>query len=209
MVEELDSFLATSRSKRALIDIGALHGLFSLAFVYGRSDVRAIAIEPGVDACEVIEQHARMSGIRNITLLRTAVSDRSGEVAMVARGPHMETVAAGASQSDLELAVRFQVTTVDRLCDEINLHPDLLKIDVEGYELNVLRGSERVLREDAPTIFLELHPRELAKFGQTPAELLTFLARSGYKFRSLRGDLIRRDRIESSLVWSHLVCERT
>jgi FkbM family methyltransferase len=208
MVDELNAFLATSRAKRTLIDVGALHGLFSLAFVHGRNNVRAIAIEPGTSACEVVDAHMRMNRIDNITLLRTAVSDRSGELAMVARGPHMETVTAEATQSDLDRAVSYQVTTIDRICDEINIRPDLLKIDVEGYELNVLRGSERVLREDGPTIFLELHPGLLANFGQTPAELLTFLAALGYRFHSLRGDLIPRDRIESSLLWSHLICDR-
>jgi FkbM family methyltransferase len=206
MVEELDSFLATSRSKRTLIDVGALHGLFSLAFVYGRSDVRAFAIEPGVAACQVIDAHMRLNGIDNITLLRTAVSDESGEVAMVARGPHMEVLPTGAQPSELEVAPRFRVNTVDGLCSELSVQPDLLKIDVEGYEFNVLKGSERVLRESGPTIFLELHPAAMLTFGHTPRELASFLAEMGYAFRDLRGQPIPRHRLESNPHWSHVVC---
>jgi hypothetical protein len=149
-----------------------------------------------------------MNGINNITLLETAVSDRSGDLAMVQRGPHMEAIGPAASQSDLNEVVSFQVTTIDRLCDEMNIHPDLLKVDVEGYELNVLKGSERVLRESGPTIFLELHPTELGRFAQTPRELLSFLAGFGYRFRTLTGRPINRYRIESSSRWSHLVCVR-
>lgn len=207
MVEELDSFLSTSRSKRTLIDVGALHGLFSLAFAYGRSDVRAFAIEPGVAACEVIDRHSRMNGMNNITLLETAVSDRSGDLPMVARGPHMEVVATGAPQAELDEAISHRVTTVDRLCDEMSIHPDLLKIDVEGYELTVLRGVGHVLREDHPTIFLELHPDEMLKFGHTPFQLVSFLAERGYRFRDLRGHPVSRDRLKSNLRWSHLICE--
>jgi FkbM family methyltransferase len=208
MVEELDSFVATSRTKSTLIDVGALHGLFSLAFAYGRPDVRAFAVEPGLTACEVIKAHIRMNAISNITLLTTAVSDHSGDLEMVARGPHMEALPIGADQTDQRDAVSFQVTTLDRLCEEMNLHPDLLKIDVEGYELKVLKGSERVLREDGPTIFLELHPGEMLKFGQTALELVAYLRELGYGFRDLRGHPVLRDRTDSKLRWGHLICDR-
>jgi FkbM family methyltransferase len=154
----------------------------------------------------VIESHMQMNGIGNITLLETAVSDRSGDLEMVARGPHMEVVPTGAPQQYLVEGASFDVTTIDRLCEEIGVHPDLLKIDVEGYEFNVLQGSERVLREDRPAIFLELHPAEMLRFGHTPHELASFLAELGYVFRDLRGHPVPRQRLESNLHWSHVVC---
>jgi FkbM family methyltransferase len=207
MVEELDCFLATSRAKQTLIDVGALHGLFSLAFVYGRRDVTAFAVEPGIASCAVIDRHMRMNGLNNISLIQAAVSDRSGDLDMVAQGPHLEAIPDGELPNDVDQVVRCPVTTLDRLCQELSIHPDLLKIDVEGYEFNVLRGAERVLREDRPTLFLEMHPAEMVRFGHTPLALVSLLAGLSYGFHDLRGHPIPSDRLESTWRWSHLVCE--
>jgi hypothetical protein len=120
----------------------------------------------------------------------------------------MEVVDAEAHPPEVDELGQFRATTVDRICEEMTIHPDLLKIDVEGYELNVLRGSERVLREDGPTIFLELHPAELVKFGHTSLELVTYLTGLGYGFRDLRGHAVARDRLVSNSSWAHVVCDR-
>jgi FkbM family methyltransferase len=208
MVEELDSFLATSLTKGTLVDVGALHGLFSLAFCYGRRDVRAFAIEPGQAGCHVIYRHVRMNGIDNVSLINIAVSDRAGNLDMTVNGPHLEAVPGGLSPTDMDQIVRCPVTTLDRLCKELRIHPDLIKIDVEGYEFNVLLGAERVLREHRPTLFLELHPAEMARFGHTTVELVSLLAGMGYQFEDLRRRPIPPNVLQSSSDWSHLICEQ-
>jgi hypothetical protein len=44
---------------------------------------------------------------------------------------------------------------------------DFIKIDVEGFELDVLRGAASVLHRDQPILFLEVHPHILPRFGAT------------------------------------------
>ena len=57
---------------------------------------------------------------------------------------------------------------------------DLIKIDVEGYELNVLRGAERLLKKHKPILFLELDDNNLIDQGDSALALIQFLGHVGY-----------------------------
>jgi FkbM family methyltransferase len=60
-------------------------------------------------------------------------------------------------------------------------HPDLIKIDTDGYDLHVLRGSARCLRDTGPHLFVEYSPYHLQKYGkEKPTSLLSFARDMGY-----------------------------
>jgi hypothetical protein len=79
--------------------------------------------------------------------------------------------------------------------DEFRLpHPvRFIKMDVEGAEPQVLRGAERILKEDRPVILSELHPTQLQRVsGVTADEFLAEVRRFGYRAQDLRGASIDR-----------------
>jgi hypothetical protein len=55
------------------------------------------------------------------------------------------------------------------------IFPDIIKIDVEGNELNVLKGSEKTLKKNYPIIIMETHGQEIKK------KCFFFLEKYGYK----------------------------
>jgi FkbM family methyltransferase len=59
--------------------------------------------------------------------------------------------------------------------------PRLLKIDVEGFELSVLRGAAGVLRRLRPAILLSAHPQFHARLGTSPEALHAYLREAGYR----------------------------
>jgi hypothetical protein len=65
-----------------------------------------------------------------------------------------------------------------------------VKIDVDGAELNVLRGMERILRWQHPHIVLENYPRGLARFGSSMAQVLMFLRKCRYRIYRLTLDVL-------------------
>ncbi|MBI4036864.1 FkbM family methyltransferase, partial [Candidatus Daviesbacteria bacterium] len=66
----------------------------------------------------------------------------------------------------------------------------LIKIDVEGSEINVLRGSIKVINKFHPLVFLELNKPVLESTGSSVQEVSNFLLSKGYKcFRLIRGRL--------------------
>jgi FkbM family methyltransferase len=140
------------RGARTLYDVGANFGYYSLVFVSGGRDRRAVAVEPQAD---------------NLTLLRWNAAGRDGihvedAVASAAAGaltfaPDAATGHTGHVTSDDAHGVRVRAVTLDGLAARYG-PPDVVKIDVEGHELDVLRGAATVLagRDGAgPSVFVE------------------------------------------------------
>jgi len=70
--------------------------------------------------------------------------------------------------------------TLDGFCSRQGLRPDLMKIDVEGAELHVLRGARNVLADSRPLIYCEIHPQQMANCGGSVNELTGLLSETGY-----------------------------
>lgn len=76
------------------------------------------------------------------------------------------------------------VVQVDDALPE-ELRADVVKLDVEGAELDALHGMERLLERSrpGPTLFVECNPPLLERGGTSPAELVTWLERRGFEAR--------------------------
>lgn len=75
---------------------------------------------------------------------------------------------------------RWETIPLDDFFHERGLGSNIIKIDVEGAEMNVLRGSSKILAQCHPTLFLEIHPNLVTKFGASVDDVLTFLRRHRY-----------------------------
>jgi hypothetical protein len=73
-----------------------------------------------------------------------------------------------------------EVCTLDSEVAELRLIPSIIKIDVEGWELAVLKGAEATLLRDRPVLFLSLHPRALAELHASPEMVQSWLLERGY-----------------------------
>jgi FkbM family methyltransferase len=76
---------------------------------------------------------------------------------------------------------RVPVTTIDHFCAEHDIEPDLIKIDVDGYEGKVLRGASETLARNRPLVLLELHREKLMPAGETRQGAVAVLLSQGYK----------------------------
>ena len=78
--------------------------------------------------------------------------------------------------------VSIKLTTLDTYFSEKKLKKiDFIKMDIEGAEIEALRGGKQTLSEHLPTLHLEVNSRLLKNFKQNPADLLDFLKTIGYK----------------------------
>jgi FkbM family methyltransferase len=78
--------------------------------------------------------------------------------------------------------VQVPVSTIDIFAKENNLTKiDFIKIDVEGFEMNVLKGAAITLQSLKPQLFIELNDGSLKEQGSSAEELLSFLKAIGYK----------------------------
>lgn len=206
MSRELDAFLREMGARRRFLDIGACHGIFALAFAQGRPDTLALALEPSPPAHEVLAGNLDRNGLRNVILQQVAAGAAPGRIRMRQVWHHLEAVSHAEDEEGAEGVLDLPVETVDDLCARLDFRPDLMKVDVEGYELAVLSGARGMLARDRPRLFLELHPERLRELGGSAGEVVELLEGLGYRFRSLEGASLRAAAVASRESVSRIVC---
>jgi FkbM family methyltransferase len=155
-------------------DIGANVGFFSLlASRLAGSGGIVYAFEPQPRNVRLLEFHRAANGITNLRILDAAVSARDGVAQFQsAKGPAMGSLAESG-----EYAVT--TVTVDSFASD-HRPPDVMKIDVEGAEVEVLTGATKTLLRHRPVIILSTHGWRLHQ------ESLALLASLGYEHEMLR-----------------------
>jgi FkbM family methyltransferase len=85
-----------------------------------------------------------------------------------------------------------RVATLDALVRDQAGPIDLIKLDVDGYECDVLDGAMETLQRDRPIVLSEVAPFALEAAGRTVDELLQRFQNAGYGLETLRGKPVRR-----------------
>jgi FkbM family methyltransferase len=150
-------FAAEATKSSVVYDVGANVGFYTLlaSACVGRKG-KVLAFEPFDENLMYLERHLRMNQCGNVQVFDLAVSDRSGKLRFE-RGTSRETGRLS-DEGDLEVSA----VSLDDVAYEVNNpRPDLIKLDVEGAELQVLDGAKRLLREHPPLIFLATHSSQL------------------------------------------------
>jgi hypothetical protein len=89
-----------------------------------------------------------------------------------------------------------RVATLDGLASNLAEPVDLIKLDVDGYECDVLDGAMETLQRDRPVVLSEVAPFALEAAGRTVDELLERFRSAGYGLETLRGKPVHRSDIE-------------
>jgi len=150
---------ALVRSLRAgdhVWDVGANIG--SLALVAARivgPGGRVLAIEPDAGCAAAIRRSAALNGLQQVDVLEAAAAAHSGRADLVVVRDRLWTRLASVGDHALG-EQRVEVSTI-ALDDVGRPPPSLVKIDVEGAELEVLAGMTRLLREARPVVVCEMH----------------------------------------------------
>jgi FkbM family methyltransferase len=186
MVKEMDCFLAEAQDRRRLLDIGALHGMFSLAFTCNQPGKQAIAVDASPLAYAKLLYNAHRNADCAITPIEAAISDSAGVLKMHYEWEH--AVFAGSGGHDRIIDVPMM--TADELCHQKRFDPDIVKVDVEGHEVKVFRGFTKTLSRCRPVVFLELHPSSILKEGESVSCLAELFFGLRYRARTVAGQPI-------------------
>jgi FkbM family methyltransferase len=180
---ELDGFIVACGPGMRFLDVGAHFGLFSLAALhYGGLEAVVIAVDPSPTAARILRLHARLNGVeRRLTVVEAALADRAGRVDLVSVG----VIAAGyyarpAADHGAGETTSVEALTLDALAERHGMTPTHIKIDVEGFEAQVLAGARTVLAASHPLLFVELHNEMVRRRGLDPGATLDQLAAAGY-----------------------------
>jgi FkbM family methyltransferase len=171
-------------------DIGANVGWFSLfASKFVGVNGRVFAFEPSPEVFDVLSTHAKI--VHGVTPIHCGVGG-SDEVRTFSA--HGKSSSSSFIQEVTNINLRFlpsepirnlevRLRKVDSLVKELGSKPSVLKIDVEGFELEVLRGAGDLLAYSRPTLIVEVHPRQLVLSGGTEMQLFQLLRDRQYKWK--------------------------
>lgn len=186
-----------------VVDLGANEGRFSAAVLAVAPGARVIAVEPAPAPRARLEQ--RLGGNPNVRIVGKAVGREPGTATLhitehdnnsSLRRPHGDAGEVhGAGWGVLE-QVDVEVTTLDDLLgDEV---ADVLKIDVQGVELDVLRGGERVLSR-ARAVLLETNFVSYYEGDSTFGVLHEAMQERGFRLANIAAPVCGED---GAALWS-------
>lgn len=181
-------------------DVGANVGYFSVIAspIVGHSG-KVFAFEPNPIVAQLLFQSIKKQPFSNIELIKKAVtSDGSDVLLKVLKNSGFSYTLPkriSAEKSSLVPSVAlddFKVLKCGNNC------PRLIKVDVEGAEMDVLRGAERTLRYCDTQVLMEIQNWTLQRYGHTVQDVFTYMKELGYKalncdFKVIKESDVSRD----------------
>lgn len=177
---------------KTVLDVGGHHGQFTLFALERFESARIVTFEPQSDGVELIRtvtaKESRVT-IENFALGATPgtaqlnISRRSDSSSLLPIGRGQTEAFPG---TEAERTETIAVETLDNLLPGEIERPALLKIDVQGFELDVLRGATRTLSE-IDNIFVECSFIELYEGQPLIGEIIAFLAEREFELAGVFG----------------------
>ncbi|MCW3105600.1 MAG: FkbM family methyltransferase [Segetibacter sp.] len=168
---DLRLFIQLTKQSRTVLDIGANTGVFSILGSKANRDAHIYAIEPYKANYERLNLNLQLNKAENIYAHRVAIGSTNGQVEFtVPKDNRITDVSSADGQFSRRvyksvewISEMVDIKTIDVFVQENNLKIDLIKCDVENYEMEVFKGADYVLSEQRPTILFECFLEETRK----------------------------------------------
>ena len=194
--------LERRHTKSFFYDVGANHGHYSWLALSKSQKIEIMAFEPDPKNLELLHLTIGHSSLNQVRIREVALSDREGmttfhqdpltsATGMIDNGdtPWIEKYLGRKANS-----IEVERSMLDSFCTP-ETKPSLIKIDVEGHELQVLRGGQECLRNYKPVLIVESFPPK-------QEEVLCFLSDLGYEIRDADRNAKVSDQTNNLLAWS-------
>ena len=182
------SISATLPEGGVFLDVGAHIGYFSVkaARKVGKTG-RVVAFEPNPETLNLLRDNVSANRAENVVVEPIACTDREQMLTLFAAAFfNTGRASLGRQNADFsrdgppkEYTVRGR--PIDDVVRELNLtRVDVIKIDVEGAEVFVVKGAMNTLKRFHPKLIVEVIPAQLASLKSTPEDLIAAIKAAGY-----------------------------
>jgi FkbM family methyltransferase len=198
------AFLAKRiRPGMTCFDIGANVGAYVLQLAHWSAPRgRVVAFEPNAGARAVLAKHVEWNHLEDrVDVAPLAVAAEEGSQTLYAAGADGMSRLARANDAlaDSAMRVAVPVTTIDKYCARNGITPDVILLDIEGFEIEALRGARETISERRPIVVAEMHPNVWESAHTTREEAERLLKDLGLRAVGLSG---QRDPLaEHGQVW--------
>ncbi len=180
--------------KNTVFDIGAHIGICSLSIskVIKEGGI-CYAFEPARANRRYLETHLKMNNVDNVIVVPSLVGDKCDDCVEFYESSSdsgMNSLCMPKNKDSIYNKIVKEQITLDSYVAKNGCIPGLIKIDVEGAEINVLRGAKSVLREYHPEIIISVHPKHLEILGHSIDELTKEIRGLGYQIYNVDGSQV-------------------
>ena len=183
--EETAFFQSLDLKGATVFDVGGFQGLLTMFFA--RLAKQVVVFEPNPSSRKRLLENLALNRFTNIVVRPVGVGEAAGELELVfdplmPGGASANRDVAGqirSSSEDLHVE-RMQIVSLD---DEVAggaSAPAFVKIDVEGMELNVLKGMRKIMRSAQPSIYIEMHGATMEEKKANARAVVAELEQGGY-----------------------------
>jgi FkbM family methyltransferase len=167
-----------------VLDIGANIGETSLRLAQKvQSNGKVFAFEPAQINYKQLQKTLSLNNLKHITAYPLGIGASEGKLTLYTIDQHnkgknkiADNEPVGARNEAIEL------TTIDRFVQNHQLeNVDLIKIDIEGYEMNALQGGQETLKKFRPKLFIEVDNQNLFEQEASAKELFNYLMAHNYE----------------------------
>lgn len=173
-----------------LFDIGAHCGLISSLWCAAKTDNRVFSFEPSPALARRLAEIRDLNQFGNrMTVNQIGIGQANGTTTMLmdpvggfVQSRHFNHTMWSAPQS-IEIAIE----SIEAASARLGVIPNFIKMDIEGYEYEAIKGSASFLSQHRPTLFLELHLNYLEERNLSPKSVVELLEQCGYSFFTYGG----------------------
>ena len=199
--EIIEFLLALLIKSSIFFDIGANIGIYSL--VASKNIItggKIYAFEPADWAYDRLTENISINDIKNVETFKLAVSDFTGSRQFYVCEDDAYNSLISTPMKQVQKVVAINSIRLDDFCLDKNIdHIDILKIDVEGADFLVLKGTEKILRSDLPPIIICEFNRSIAKgIKSSQYEFAIFMKELSYKFFALKKSRLIEIEVENT-----------
>ncbi len=203
--EAVGAFVKWVRNHPAgvVLDVGSSIGLYSAVALFAGTGVEVIAFDSDLPSLAALRRLCQHADRRRLRLVHGLVGEKADQ---------LDTIEKALIVTETELDVIPELSPTRYIClepggcspDEVaipcrrldDLFPSdgsgkremLIKCDVEGAELHILRGAEKLIGCHRPDLLLSVHPETLPYYGHSKQMVSDYLRRSGYEVDCLAVD---------------------
>jgi FkbM family methyltransferase len=169
-------------------DVGGAYGRYAypLSGMVGPQG-KIYSFEPGSYSYKVFSFVKFFFGLKNVTLIKKAVSDKPGSIELCMPPKRSGKLAASmayiqSGKKDDSFCETVKMLTLDEFAKQQSLpRLDLIKCDTEGSELLVFRGARGLIERFKPIVLTEIDASNLARYQQKPSDIVDFFHAWDYK----------------------------
>ncbi len=171
--------------KKSFLDIGSNVGYFSMLAnrVMENGKIQAFEMDPFL--CNEFRTNSALNPSNNSIIIHNiGIGSKKGKLYGVASRAGHPLRFITPNKPSYKFPFNFgksSIINIDAIDNLVNENVDVVKIDIEGAELEALKGMVKLIESCKPKLFLEVHPRGVLRFGNTMNDITQFLKDYDYE----------------------------